>query len=70
MSTGDIEVKVRKELEQGTIVTFEYENVSRSEVPIMPKLKRIRFDLRWEDVIHDRARESNQLPIDGIINNH
>lgn len=61
----EIEVAIRRELEPGVVVTYEYENVSRSDVPIEPRIRRVRSDVRWEDVLHDRAREVKDIPVDG-----
>lgn len=41
----------------GDIVTFSYDNYSRKEVPVNPKIIRIRSDMSWQDVIKNDASE-------------
>lgn len=35
----------------GDIVSFTYENFTRSSIPIKPKIFRIRKDVNWKDII-------------------
>jgi hypothetical protein len=37
----------------GDIVTFEHDAFSRRDVPINPKIVRIRKDMNWENVVYD-----------------
>jgi hypothetical protein len=37
----------------GDIVTFEYENFSRKDAPVNPRVTRVRKDLTWEDTVRD-----------------
>ena len=49
--------KVKKEETEveaatGDVVTFEYENFSRRDVPVNPRVTRVRKDLTWEYIIN------------------
>eukprot|EP00026_Physarum_polycephalum_P000218 Phypoly_transcript_00218.p2 GENE.Phypoly_transcript_00218~~Phypoly_transcript_00218.p2 ORF type:complete len:903 (-),score=85.00 Phypoly_transcript_00218:118-2826(-) len=43
---------------KGDIVTIEYDNFVRKDVPANPKIVRIRADLSWEDVLYDFVSNS------------
>eukprot|EP00026_Physarum_polycephalum_P003660 Phypoly_transcript_03673.p1 GENE.Phypoly_transcript_03673~~Phypoly_transcript_03673.p1 ORF type:complete len:675 (+),score=95.36 Phypoly_transcript_03673:213-2237(+) len=43
----------------GDIVTLEYESHARKDVPVGPKIVRIRTDVSWEDVLRDYARDNS-----------
>lgn len=47
--------------ESGDIVSFSCENHARSEVPVNPKIYRIRQDLTWPEVVRNEAEESKYL---------
>lgn len=40
-------------LRRGMIVTFSFEAHSRRELPVNPKIMRIRQDLSWDDIMKD-----------------
>jgi len=42
----------------GDVVTFSYESYSRREVPLNPKIQRVRTDLSWEEVLQNEAQET------------
>ena len=42
-------------------MSFSYECHSRRDVPVNPKIYRVRGDLSWEDVIYNSAREKSYL---------
>ena len=52
--TSDVKYKV------GDIVTLEYESHARREIPVGPKIVRIRTDVSWEDLLQDYARDLAQ----------
>jgi hypothetical protein len=39
-----------KNLAIGEVVTFSYENVTQKNIPLDPKICRVRHDILWEDV--------------------
>lgn len=41
----------------GDIVTLAYDNYSSKDIPVDPKISRIRPDLDWDDVLFDYAQE-------------
>ena len=41
----------------GDVVTVEYESHARREVPVGPRIVRIRTDVSWEDVLRDHASD-------------
>ena len=41
---------LERERKIGDVVTFSYENVSQRNIPLDPKICRVRHDVRWEDV--------------------
>ena len=43
---------------QGDVVTVEYDHFSKTDVPVDPKLTRIREDLEWRDVLRDFVNEN------------
>lgn len=49
----------------GEIVTFSYEMNSRRDMPINPKIYRVRTDVVWDDMVLSAAREKQSLG--GII---
>lgn len=53
-------VQVRK-LDVGDVVTFSYESNARRDVPIGPKIYRIRTDLSWREVVANTAAEKKFL---------
>ena len=40
---------------KGEVVTFSYENYSRRELPVNPKLLRVRKDVSWEEILADHT---------------
>jgi hypothetical protein len=40
------------------VVTIEYDHFSKTDVPVDPKLTRIREDLEWKDVLRDFVNEN------------
>lgn len=46
-------------LSKGDVVTFAYDNYSRAEEPVNPKILRVRKDLTWEQVLEESEREIN-----------
>jgi hypothetical protein len=43
------------------VVTFSYESNARRDVPISPKIYRIRTDLSWREVVENAAAEKKFL---------
>eukprot|EP00026_Physarum_polycephalum_P000538 Phypoly_transcript_00539.p1 GENE.Phypoly_transcript_00539~~Phypoly_transcript_00539.p1 ORF type:complete len:959 (+),score=132.38 Phypoly_transcript_00539:57-2933(+) len=50
-----------KKLTVGDVVTFSYESNARRDVPISPKIYRIRTDLSWREVVENAAAEKKFL---------
>ena len=48
-------------MKKGSVVSFEYDNYSRSELPVNARIRRIRDDIKWEEVVHDSTREEPGL---------
>lgn len=48
-------------LHVGDIVTFSYENHARRDLPVNPKIYRIRTDLDWQEVINNFKKEETFL---------
>eukprot|EP00026_Physarum_polycephalum_P001768 Phypoly_transcript_01770.p1 GENE.Phypoly_transcript_01770~~Phypoly_transcript_01770.p1 ORF type:complete len:893 (+),score=154.72 Phypoly_transcript_01770:58-2736(+) len=47
---------------EGEVVTFSYESSARREIPLGPRILRVRGDLTWEDVVRmDSAQGASQL---------
>ena len=42
----------------GDIVTFSFDNQRRKDLPLGPKIERIRTDLMWDDVVSSFHQES------------
>ena len=38
-------------LKKGDVVTYSYESSARREIPLGPRIVRVRGDLTWEDVV-------------------
>jgi signal peptidase I len=52
---------------RGDIVTFTYETYSRRDVPVNPKLLRVRKDVSWESIVVDHIRSTPQpQPLSGM----
>lgn len=47
--------------EEGDVVTVDYEQFSRRDLPIEPRIIRIRTDLEWRDVLRDYASGDSSL---------
>eukprot|EP00026_Physarum_polycephalum_P003078 Phypoly_transcript_03087.p1 GENE.Phypoly_transcript_03087~~Phypoly_transcript_03087.p1 ORF type:complete len:857 (-),score=123.40 Phypoly_transcript_03087:4-2394(-) len=47
--------------ETGDVVTFSFDAASRREVPINPKIYRIRTDIGWDEMVHSYFRERQTL---------
>ena len=45
----------------GEIVSFSFESHARRDVPVRPKIYRIRTDVSWEDISWNLAHESRSL---------
>lgn len=48
------------DLEEGDVVTIEYDSQSRRETPVNPRITRIRSDTNWETVLAEYARDAPQ----------
>lgn len=59
------DVHVSSTVAVGDVVSFSFENYARRDVPVNPKIYRIRSDLSWLDVVHSAVKESKF--ISGII---
>lgn len=47
------QVKFGLDPKKGDVVTYEFERISRKEIPVNIKIDRIRHDTSWETVLHD-----------------
>lgn len=45
----------------GTIVTFSYQSYSRREVPVGPKIYRIRTDVTWPEIVANDTKDKVYL---------
>ena len=45
----------------GDIVTFSFDNQRRKDLPLGPKIERIRTDLMWDDVVSSFHQESQYI---------
>ena len=45
----------------GDVVTFSYESWARRELPVGPKIYRVRIDLSWDDVMQSAVQEKQHL---------
>jgi hypothetical protein len=45
----------------GDVVTFSFENYARRDLPVSPKIYRIRTDVSWDDVVHSYVKEKQYL---------
>jgi hypothetical protein len=45
----------------GDIVTFSFDNQRRQDLPVCPKIERIRTDLLWDDVVSSFAQEKQYI---------
>lgn len=52
-------VKIEPELrlKPGDVVTFEYDDTLRLELPVNPKIIRVRKDVSWESLLNDYNNE-------------
>ena len=65
MPDYNIKAGIKKELERGDVVTLEYDNCARRDIPINPKINRIREDTTWEEVLSDFE---NSTPQNNMLN--
>jgi len=52
-------------LKKGDVVTFSYENSSRREIPLGPRIVRVRGDLTWEDVVRAEVAHGSISQLSG-----
>ena len=45
----------------GDVVSFSFESSARRELPVNPRIYRIRTDIEWEDVVENVANEQRFL---------
>lgn len=45
----------------GDVVTFSFDSYARRDLPVNPKIYRIRTDISWDDVQHNYAKEKQYL---------
>jgi hypothetical protein len=45
----------------GDVVTFSYESHARRDLPVNPKIFRIRTDVTWEEVVYNSSLERQYL---------
>ena len=46
---------------KGDIVSFTYDSFARRDLPINPKIYRVRSDLSWDDVVQSVAKDRKSL---------
>ena len=55
-------VQLSSSLQRGDIVSFSYEKLSKTSLPVDPKIYKIRRDISWTDVIQSsKAQEPNSM---------
>lgn len=57
---GNENILVNK-ISTGDVVTFAFNGYYKNEIPVGPKIYRIRTDLSWGDVISNYEKEKRQL---------
>lgn len=67
MEVPNENIYVSSTLSIGDVVSFSFECQARRELPVNPKIYRIRTDLSWEDVVYNSAKE--KAFFNGIILN-
>ena len=45
----------------GDVVSFSYENYARRDLPVNPKIYRVRTDLSWQEVVYSSVKEEKFL---------
>ena len=45
----------------GDVITFSFENNARRDLPVSPRIYRIRTDVSWDDVVHSYVKERQYL---------
>lgn len=45
----------------GDVVSFSYENIARRDLPVNPKIYRVRTDLSWQEVVYSSVKEEKFL---------
>lgn len=45
----------------GDVVTFSYESNIRRDIPVHPKIYRIRTDISWEEVMYNSLQDNKYL---------
>ena len=48
---SNVDPELLDRIKEGSIVSFEFENYSQSEMPVKPKITKIRNEIKWEDVL-------------------
>lgn len=46
-----------EKISKGDIVSFSFEGHAKRDIPVNPKIYRIRYDLSWKDVLSSSASE-------------
>jgi hypothetical protein len=59
-------------IKKGDVVTFTFENHSQRDIPIHPKIYRIREDVTWREVLRDHLAEKlrKTRTLNGILYFH
>lgn len=63
MTVATENIKLGTSPKRGDIVSFSYDNFSKSSIPVNPQIYRIRTDITWEDIINN---DSNNSQLNGI----
>eukprot|EP00026_Physarum_polycephalum_P001959 Phypoly_transcript_01963.p1 GENE.Phypoly_transcript_01963~~Phypoly_transcript_01963.p1 ORF type:complete len:985 (-),score=156.37 Phypoly_transcript_01963:23-2977(-) len=51
---------------KGDVVTFSFENYSRSVIPVRPKVFRVRTDVFWEDIVRTHIKDRAKIREDNF----
>jgi hypothetical protein len=63
-------VELAEPVKPGDIISFNYETYLSNEVPVNPKIYRIRKDVVWEDILDDATQTQPQpQELNGIHKN-
>lgn len=61
----DKEREKEEKIRRGEVVTFTYDTYSRRALPMNVVVLRSRFDLSWEDVLHNFENDTKNLDQSG-----
>lgn len=58
---SNVQLNTSTSLQRGDIVSFSFEKLSRTSLPVDPKIYKVRKDVSWSDVLHS-SKPLSQVP--------